>query len=199
MKKTFILLLSVLFSSTGFCQLLNDPALTITDFEKALSNSDHLGCILSKHDFVMVQGKPGKINPGSINNPLQPNLETVRSESWIPEIRNTSPKEEPVIIFIIILVEWKSGCGPYPDVIKSLTVGINQNPVYKDKVNKFFESIKENYPNKSKRYPLNNDLSRRYSDPIELFTKEDSKIGVRTILGQFDDEACYIVSFDLLK
>src|ERR1035437_4122633 len=52
MKKILVLLiLSCLNRTIGNCQLLSNPSLTVEDFEIALTDTAHLGKILSKHNF----------------------------------------------------------------------------------------------------------------------------------------------------
>ena len=52
MKRIFVLLFLIYLNiSIGNCQLLSNPSLTVEDFEIALTNTAHLGKILSKAQF----------------------------------------------------------------------------------------------------------------------------------------------------
>jgi len=194
MKKIVALLfLSYLNSTIGNCQLLSKPSLTVKDFEIALTNTDHLRKILKKHNFEYSNvGETKLIAPGTMPNPLIPDLRAFRSEDWEPKNQRDQAIAE------VSMYEWEPNYAPQPEVIKTIRVMIRRNSTYADKTNEFLEEIKNKYPNKSKRYFHNSELYKSYGEPFYAFTN-DSKIEVRTetvkpIYSQF-----YIISFDLIR
>jgi hypothetical protein len=191
MKKIVaLLILSFLFSAIGNCQLLSNPSLTVEDFEKALSNPANLGKILKKHNFEFsTLGESKLIVPGTMPNPLLPDLRAFKSEHWEP--RNQGDQA----IMEVNMYEWEPNYAPHPEVIKTIRVMIRPDSTYADKTNEFLEKIKIKYPNRSKRYFRNTEIYKSDGEPLTVFTN-DSKIEVRTetLYNRF-----YIVNFDLVK
>ena len=194
MKKTLVLLILICLNSTiGNCQLLSKPSLTVEDFEVALTNTFHLTKILEKHNFkYSTVGETKLIAPGTMPNPLVPDLRAFKSEHWEPKNQGDQAIVE------VDMYEWEPNYAPLPEVIKTIRVMIRRNSTYADKTNEFLEEIKNKYPNRSKRYFRNSELYKSYGESFNVFTN-DSKIEVRTekvkpIYSQF-----YIVNFDLIK
>lgn len=200
MKKIVIfLILSYLSTNIVFCQLLSKPSLTVEDFEKALTNDEHLKKILKKHNFEyseLGETKPGYINKLSssyrIINPLVPDIRAYKSEDWI--LKN----QGDIADIKINLFEWEPNHAPQPEVIKTIRVMILRNSIYAEKMDKFLEEIKNNYPNKSQRYFQNSELYKEYGEPLIVFTN-NSKIEVRTETADTSYGPFYSVSFDLVK
>jgi hypothetical protein len=158
--------------------------------------------ILVDHEFVYEQGKTGKNQPGAISNPLFPNAESIKKEYWKTGLNNQTPSSEngSNIIRSVSLIEWKSGNGPHPDAIKTISIWINEDPIYAKKVETFLQRIKDCYPIKAQRYPGNSKLQREYSEPINVLANNVSKSEVRISRGQVDEAThYYIVSFDLVR
>jgi hypothetical protein len=203
MKKLTIILMLLSFSSlSGYCQLLSFPFLNVKNVEAALSKPDQLREILVEHKFVHESVDPGKQNqPGFIRNPLVSNAESIESEYW----RNTRDKSETTgnesdIIRSVSINVWKPGKGPHPDAIRTITIFISQDPVYADKVEAFFQRIKDRYPIKRQRFVGNSELQREYSEPMNVLANDTSKIEVRMNQGQIGlNSSYYIVSFDLVN
>jgi hypothetical protein len=206
-KLTIILILISSCSLLSYCQLLSFPFLNVENIEKALSQPDQLRKILLDHEFVCEHSNSGKQNqPGSIRNPLVPNAESTESEYWRAVYNDKTATSEfgSGIIRSVSIKEWNPGKGPHPDAIKTITIWINQDPIYADKVEPFFQRIKDQYPIKAQRYIGNSELQREYSEPINVFANNRSKIEVRVDRGQINgnfNEASsfYIVSFDLVR
>jgi hypothetical protein len=162
--------------------------------------------ILLEHEFVCELGNTGKQNlPGSISNPLVPNAESTESEYWRVGYNNKTVASEngSKIIRSVSIKEWKPGKGPHPDAIKTITLWINEDPIYADKVEPFFQRIKDRFPIKSQRHIGNSELQMEYSEPIIAYANNTSKIEVRMERGQVNDHlnelsSFYIVSFDLV-
>ena len=191
MKKILVLLiLSCLNSTIGNCQLLSKPSLTVEDFEITLTNTAHLRKILEKHNFeYSTVGETKVITPGTMPNPLIPDLRAFKSENWEPKHQGDQAIVE------VSMYEWEPNYAPQPEVIKTIRVIIRRNSTYADKTNEFLEEIKNKYPNRSKRYFHNSELYKSYGESFNVFTN-DSKIEVRTetLYSRF-----YIVNFDLIK
>jgi hypothetical protein len=191
MKKIVALLfLSFLFSTIGNCQLLSNPSLTVEDFETALSNPANLSKILKKHNFeYSTLGETKLIVPGTMPNPLLPDLRAFKSEHWEPK------NQRDQAIMEVSMYEWEPNYAPQPEVIKTIRVMIRPDSTYADKTNEFLEEIKNKYPNRSKRYFRNTELYKSDGESLTVFTN-DSKIEVRTetLYSKF-----YIVNFDLIK
>ncbi len=194
MKKLLALLfLSCLDSTIGNCQLLSKPSLTVEDFEIALTNTDHLRKILKKHNFEYSNvGETKLIAPGTMPNPLIPDLRAFRSEHWEPKNQGDQAIVE------VSMYEWEPDYAPQPEVIKTIRVMIRRNSTYADKTNEFLEEIKNKYPNRSKRYFRNSELYKSYGESFNVFTN-DSKIEVRTETVKPIYSRFYIVNFDLIK
>ena len=191
MKKIVALLfLSFLFSTIGNCQLLSNPSLTVEEFEIALSNPANLSKILKKHNFEFsTLGETKLIVPGTMPNPLLPDLRAFKSEHWEPKNQGDQA------IMEVSMYEWEPNYVPQPEVIKTIRVMIRPDSTYADKTNEFLEKIKNKYPNRSKRYFRNTELYKSDGESLTVFTN-DSKIEVRTetLYSRF-----YIVNFDLIK
>lgn len=194
MKKIVALLfLSCLFSTIANCQLLSNPSLTIEDFEKAFSNPVNLRKIFRKHNFDhFTLGKTKIIEPGTMPNPLLPDFRAFKSEHWVPKDQGDQAIVE------ISIYEWEPDYAPQPEVIKTIRVMIRRDTAYAGKTNKFLEAIKNNYPNRSKRYLPNTELYKSDEDSFDVFTN-DSKIEVRMekeipVFSRF-----YVVNFDLTR
>ena len=195
MKKIVALLfLSCLNSTIGNCQLLSRPSLTVEDFEIALTNADHLGKILSEHNFEFYTTGASKLNAHDdiILNPLYPDLRILKSENWV--LKNSQDQT----IFIINMFEWEPNHAPQPDVIKTISIFVNRDSKFADQMKTFFEKIKIKYPNKSKRYFRNNELYQQSGEPLIVFTN-GSNIEVRTEAPDARYVHFYTVSFDLVK
>jgi hypothetical protein len=195
MKRVFVLLFLIyLNSSIGNCQLLSNPSLTVEDFEIALTNADHLGKILSEHNFEFYTTGASKLNAHDdiILNPLYPDLRILKSENWV--LKNSRDQT----IFIINMFEWEPNHAPQPDVIKTISIFINRDSKFADQMKTFLEKIKIKYPNKSKRYFRNNELYQQSGEPLIVFTN-GSNIEVRTEAPDARYVHFYTVSFDLVK
>jgi hypothetical protein len=194
MKRIFVLLFLIyLNSSIGNCQLLSKPSLTVEDFEIALTNANHLGKILSEHNFESYTTGASKLNaPGTMSNQLYPDLRILKSENCV--LRNSRDQS----IFIINMFEWEPNHAPQPDVIKTISILVNRDSKYADQMKAFLEKIKIKYPNKSKGYFRNSELYKSYGESFNVFTN-DSKIEVRTETVKPLYSRFYIVNFDLVK
>ena len=175
MKKIVALLILSCFSSTiGNCQLISNPSLTVEDFEKTLTSTDQLRKILEKHNFeYSALCETRLIVPGTMPNPLMPDLRAFKSEHWEPKNQGDQAIAE------VSTYEWEPNYSPQPEVIKTIRVIIRRNSTYDDKTKEFLEEIKYKYPNRSKRYYRNSELYKSYGEPFNVFTN-DSKIEVRT-------------------
>jgi hypothetical protein len=195
MKKILVLLiLSCLNSTIGNCQLLSKPSLTVEDFEIALTDTAHLGKILSEHNFEFYTTGASKLNApvNTILNPLYPDLRILKSENWV--LKNSQDQT----IFIINMFEWEPNHAPQPDVIKTISIFVNRNSKYADQMKAFLEKIKIKYPNKSKRYFRNNEFYQQSGEPLIVFTN-GSNIEVRTEAPDARYFNFYPVSLDLVK
>jgi hypothetical protein len=138
-KLVALLLLSCLNSTNGNCQLLSKPSLTVEDFEIALTNADHLGKILSEHNFESYTTGVSKLSaPETMSNPLYPDLRILKSENW--ELKNSHDQT----IFIINIFEWEPNHAPQPDVIKTISIFVNRNSKYAEMVveGEYFQKVK---------------------------------------------------------
>ncbi len=194
MKKLIALLfLSCLNSTNGNCQLLSNPSLTVEDFEIALTNANHLGKLLSEHNFESYTTGASKLNqPGTMSNQLYPDLRILKSENWV--LKNSKDS----LIFIINMFEWEPKYAPQPDVIKTIRILVKRDSKYADQMKIFLEKIKIKYPNKSKRYFRNNESYHKFGEPLIVFTN-GSKIEVRTEAPDARYFNFYTVSLDLVK
>jgi hypothetical protein len=194
MKKILVLLiLSCLNSTIGNCQLLSKPSLTVEDFEIALTDTANLSKILKKHNFeYSTVGETKLIAPGTMPNPLLPDLRAFKSIHWEPKNQGDQAIVE------VSLYEWEPNYAPQPEVIKTIRVMIRRDSTYADKTNEFLEEIKNKYPNRSKRYFRNSELYKSYGESFNVFTN-DSKIEVRTETEKPIYSRFYIVNFDLIK
>jgi len=194
MKRIVVLLFLIyLNSSIGNCQLLSKPSLTVEDFEIALTNTAHLSKILEKHNFEYSTVGETKLSaPGTMSNPLVPDLRAFKSEHW--EQKN---KWDQAIVKVS-MYEWETNYAPHPEVIKTIRVMIRRDSTYSDKTNQFFEVIKNKYPSRSKGYFNNSELFKSYGEPFNVFTN-DSKIEVRTETVKPLYSRFYIVNFDLVR
>jgi hypothetical protein len=194
MKKILgLFLLSYSISTTGYCQLLNKPSLTVQDFETALTNSDHLSKILKLHNFKHSASGASKFKePGAMPNPLFPDLRVLRSENWVPG----NPEDK--YAFNIDIYEWEPNHSPQPDAIKTISIMVKKDSKYAGQMRAFLEIIKNRYPNESKRYFRDNDFFKQYGEPLIVFTN-GSNIEVRTEVPDARYGQFYTVSFDLLK
>jgi hypothetical protein len=194
MKKILaVLILSCLNSTIGNCQLLSNPSLTVEDFEISLTDTAHLRKILKKHNFeYSTVGETKLIVPGTMPNPLLPDLRALKSEHWEPKNQGDQAIVE------VSMYEWEPNYAPQPEVIKTIRVMIRRNSSYADKTNEFLEEIKNKYPNRSKRYFRNNELYKSYGESFNVFTN-DTKIEVRTETVKPIYSRFYIVNFDLIK
>jgi hypothetical protein len=187
-----LLILSCLNSTIGNCQLLSKPSLTVEDFEIALTNANHLGKILSKHNFESYATGASKLNaPGTMSNQLYPDLRILKSENWV--LKNSRDQS----IFIINMFEWEPNHAPQPDVIKTIRILVNRDSKYADQMKAFLEKIKIRYPNKSKRYFRNNEFYQQFGEPLIVFTN-GSNIEVRTEAPDARYFNFYTVSLDLM-
>jgi len=175
MEKIVVLLfLTCLNSTIGNCQLLSKSSLTVEDFEKTLTNTDHLRKILEKNNFeYSIVGATKLVLPGTMPNALMPDLRAFKSEHWEPKNQGDQAIAE------VSTYEWEPNYSPQPEVIKTIRVIIRRNSTYDDKTKEFLEEIKYKYPNRSKRYYRNSELYKSYGEPFNVFTN-DSKIEVRT-------------------
>ena len=175
MTKILVLLFLICLNSTiGNCQLLSKPSLTVDDFKIALTNTAHLRKILKKHNFEYSSNGETKVTvPGTMPNPLLPDLRAFKSERWEPKNQGDQAIVE------LSMYEWEPNYSPQPEVIKTIRVIIRRNSTYDDKTKEFLEEIKYKYPNRSKRYYRNSELYKSYGEPFNVFTN-DSKIEVRT-------------------
>ena len=195
MKRIFVLLFLIyLNSSIGNCQLLSKPSLTVEDFEIALTNADHLGKILSEHNFEFYTTGASKLNATDDNilNPLYPDLRILKSENWVPK----DPQDR--YLFIVNMFEWEPNHAPQPEVIKTIRILVRRDSKYADQMKAFLEKIKIKYPNKSKRYFRNNELYQQSGESLIVFTN-GSNIEVRTEAPDARYFNFYTVSFDLVK
>jgi|ERR1035437_5453573 hypothetical protein len=194
MKKILVLLiLSCLNSTIGNCQLLSNPSLTVEDFEIALTDTANLSKILRNHNFEYSTVRETKlIQPGTMPNPLLPDLRTFKSEHWEPKNQGDQA------IADVSMYEWEPNYAPQPEVIKTIRVMIRRNSTYADKTNEFLEEIKNKYPNRSKRYIRNIELYKSSGESYNVFTN-DSKIEVRTETEEPIFSRFYIINFDLIK
>jgi hypothetical protein len=194
MKRIVILLfLIILNCNIGNCQLLSNPSLTVEDFEIALTNADHLSKILEKHNFeYSTVGKTKLSAPGTISNPLVPDLRALKAEHW--ELKNKGDQA----IVKVSMYEWETNYAPYNEVIKTIRVMIRRDSTYSDKTNQFFEVIKNKYPSRTKGYFNYSELFKSYGEPFNVFTN-DSKIEVRTETVKPLYSRFYIVNFDLVR
>jgi hypothetical protein len=194
MQRILALIFLVYLNSTcGYCQILINPSLTVEDFEIALTDSAHLKQILEKHNFEYSAVTETKLFvPGTMANPLLPDLRAVKAECWEPKNQGDQS------IVKVSLYEWKPDYAPHPEVIKTIRVLISRNPIYADQTNEFFEEIKNKYPNRSKRYFRNNELYKFYGESFNVFTN-NSKIEVRTETEEPIYSRVYIVNFDLIR
>jgi hypothetical protein len=194
MKKILTLLfLSCLNSAIGNCQLLSKPALTVADFEKALTNTAHLRKVFEQHNFKYSTTSETKvITPGTMPNPLNPEFRAFKSEHWEP--KNYGDQA----IMEVTMYEWEPNYAPLPEVIKTIRVMIRRDSNYADKTNEFIEEVKNKYPNRSKRYFRNSELYKSYGELFNVFTN-NSKIEVRTEPEKPIYSHFYIINFDLIK
>ena len=194
MRILVFIFLIYLNSSTGNCQLLSNPSLTVEDFEIALTNAVHLGKILSKHNFEFYTTGPSKLNATDDNilNPLYPDLRILKSENWVPK----DPQDK--YLFIVDMFEWEPNHAPQPEVIKTIRILVRRDSKYADQMKAFLEKIKIKYPNKSKRYFRNNELYQQSGEPLIVFTN-GSNIEVRTEAPDARYFNFYTVSLDLIK
>ena len=194
MKRIVIFLFLIFLNSNiGNCQLLSNPSLTVEDFEIALTNTSHLSKILEKHNFEhSTIGETKVITPGTMPNPLFPDLRAFKSENWEPK------KHGDQAIVEVSLYEWQPNYAPHPEVIKTIRVMIRRDSTYSDKTSEFLEVIKNKYPNRSKRYFRNNEQYISYGESFNVFTN-DSKIEVRTETEKPLYSRFYIVNFDLVR
>ena len=189
-NRVALLFLSFLYSTISNCQLLSNPSLTVEDFEIALSNPANLSKILKKHNFEFsTLGETKLIVPGTMPNPLLPELRAFKSEYWEPKNQGDQA------IMEVSMYEWEPNYAPQPEVIKTIRVMIRPDSTYSDKTNEFLEEIKNKYPDRSKRYFRNTELYKSDGESLTVFTN-DSKIEVRTerLYSKF-----YIVNFDLIR
>jgi hypothetical protein len=167
--------------------------LTVEDFEITLTNSSHLGKILEKHNFeYSIVGESKLIVPGTMPNPLMPDLRAFKSEHWDPA------NQEDQAIVEVSTYEWEPNYAPQPEVIKTIRVIIRLDSTYADKTNEFLKEIKNKYPKRSTRYFRNSELYKSYGESFNVFTN-DSKIEVRTETPIPDYYRLFIVNFDLIK
>jgi hypothetical protein len=194
LKKILALLfLSCINGTSGNCQLLSNPSLTVEDFEISLTNTTHIRKILEKHNFeYSTAGEAKLIVPETMPNPLMPDLRAFRSEDWEPKNKGDQA------IVKVSMYEWEPNYAPQPEVIKTIRVMIRRDSTYADKTIEFLEEIKNKYPNRSKRYFRNNELYKSYGESFNVFTN-DSKIEVRTETLKPIYSRFYIVNFDLIK
>ena len=202
MKKASIFLLFIFFSyNISFGQLLNDPYLSVEDFEIALTNPDHLRRILIKNNFDYSTGTTGKLNGAPIINPLVPDLEATNSEFWRKKSarQNTSSVFGSGIISRIGIYDWEPGHSPKPGVIRTIIVFLNEDYIDTYEVTCFFESIKSKYS--KVQISTDHGFSQRYL--CDIFSNDyNSKIQVRT--GKTWIEPTWIstgynISFDFCK
>ena len=193
-KLVALLILSCLNSTNGNCQLLSKPSLIVEDFEIALTNADHLGKILSEHNFEFYTTGASKLNAHDdiILNPLYPDLRILKSENWAPK----NPQDQ--YLLFMNLFEWEPNHSPQPDVIKTIRIMVKKDSKYAEQMKAFLEIIKNKYPNKSERYFQDNKFYKQFGDPLIVFTN-DSKIEVRTEEPDARYFHFYTVSFDLIK
>jgi hypothetical protein len=195
MKKILVLLiLSCLNSTIGICQLLSNPTLTVEDFERALTDTAHLGKILSKHNFESYTTGPSKLNATDDNiiNPLYPDLRILKSGNWVPK----DPQDQ--YLFIVNMFEWEPDHAPQPEVLKTIRILVRRDSKYTGQMKAFLEKIKIKYPDKSKRYFRNNEIYQQSGEPLIVFTN-GSNIEVRTELPDARYFNFYTVNFDLIK
>jgi hypothetical protein len=194
MKKIVaLLILNCIYSSICNCQLLSNPSLTVEDFELTLTDTSHLRNILDKHNFeYSAAGETRLIEPGTMPNPLMPDLRAFKSEHWEPKNQGDQAIVE------LSMYEWKPNYAPQPEVIRTIRVMIRRDSAYSDKTIEFLEEIKNRYPNRSKRYFRNSELYKSYGESFNVFTN-DSKIEVRTETLKPKYSRFYIVNFDLFK
>jgi len=194
MKKIVALLILSCFSSTiGNCQLISNPSLTVEDFEKTLTSTDQLRKILEKHNFeYSALCETRLIVPGTMPNPLMPDLRAFKSEHWEPKNRGDQAIVE------VSMYEWEPDYAPQPEVIRTIRVMIRRDSTYADKTNEFLEEIKNRYPNRSKKYFRNSELYKSYGESFNVFSN-DSKIEVRTETVKPIYSRFYIVNFDLIR
>ena len=194
MKKIVVLLfLSYLNISIGNCQLLSNPSLTVEDFEIALTNFRNVEIKTKEHNFAYTAvGETRLIAPGTMPNPLIPDLRAFRSEDWKPE------NQQDQAIVSISTYDWEPNYAPLPEVIKTISVMIRRNSVYADKTNEFLEKVKNKYPDKSKRYFRDSQQYRSFGEYFNVFTN-DSKIEVRTEMVKPIYSHFYILNFDLIR
>ena len=167
--------------------------MTVEDFEIALTNTSHLIKILEKHNFkYSTVGVTKVITPGTMPNPLVPDLRAFNSKKWEPKKQG----EQPIVG--IDMYEWEPNYAPHSEVIKTISVLIRRDSTFADKTDKFLEEIKNKYPNRSIRYFRNNDQFKSYGESYNVFTN-NSKIEVRTETEKPISDRFYIFNFDLIK
>jgi hypothetical protein len=168
--------------------------LTVEDFEIALTDTAHLGKILSKHNFEFYTTGASKLNATDDNiiNPLYPDLRILKSENWVPK----DPQDQ--YLFIVNMFEWEPNHAPQPEVIKTIRILVRRDSKYADQMKAFLEKIKIKYPNKNKRYFRNNELYQQSGESLIVFTN-GSNIEVRTEEPDARYFNFYTVSLDLVK
>jgi hypothetical protein len=192
-KIVVLLFLSCLNSSIGNCQLLSNPSLTVEDFEIALTDTAHLRIILKAHNFeYSTFGETMLTSTETMPNPIIPDLRSFKSEHWKPKNQGDQ------VIVTVGMYEWEPNYAPQPKVIKTIRVILRRNSTSADKVNEFFEGIKNKYPNRSKRYFRDSEQNKSDGKSFNVFTN-DSKIEVRTETEEPISSRLYIVNFDLIK
>lgn len=194
MRRIFALLILICsINGTADCQLLSKPSLSVEDFETAFEKANHLKKILKKHHFEYFTGGAIKFNaPGTITNPLMPDLQARHTENWV--LRN----EQDHIVIKVNIYDWRPGHGPHPEVIRTIRLMISRNSNYSNEMDEFLESIKAKYPNKSERYFGVDEQYLPYAQPMNVFSN-NSKIEVRTENAAISYDPFYTVSFDLIK
>lgn len=194
MKKILaLLLLSYLNCTSGFCQLLSKPSMTVEDCEIALTNPDHLSKILKMHNFEYSTTGASKFNqPETMSNPLLIDLRILKSENWV--LKNSQGQ----FIFIVDLLDWEPNHAPGPDVVKTIRIMVNKDSMYADQMKVFIDTIRNKYPNKSKRYFDNNEYLKQVGEPLIVFTN-GSNIEVRTEVADPRYIHFYTIGFDLIK
>lgn len=184
MKNPYVLFFLIfLTGNVSYCQLLDNPALTVKDFEEALSNPDHLRGLLLEHKFKYEKFE---------------NEECIASECWQSLLAAESiSSQEPLIVTPLIdicIYEFKPDRGPMPGIIKSVNIQIYKDPAVAEGLDMFVENIRSSYPEKNVR-------GKEGSNPSLIYNKKGSEIEVEVINSQtkISKSEWYLLIFNLYE
>jgi hypothetical protein len=142
----------------------------------------------------------------AITNPLVSNAESDRTESWRPRVNNQTSSAEngSDILRSVSFREWEPNHSPYTGVTKTIRLVISADEIYADRVESFFKRIKDRYPTKIEKYIGNSDVHLAYTNPLNVFVNNTSKIEVEVSQSQINGpngkvSDFYIVNFHLVR